>query len=84
MKLHATPNEVDDAGDHVDPDELISPRLMEKLTGMSDVTIWRLRRRGDFPEPIIVSPGRKAYTRSQYRAWIRQRRGLATGNPSAE
>ncbi|TBY07314.1 helix-turn-helix transcriptional regulator [Rhizobium laguerreae] len=56
----------DDDGD----DGLFAPREVERLTTLSRMTIWRLRRRGRFPPPVHPSPGRVAYRRRDVRAWF--------------
>ncbi|QIG52535.1 AlpA family phage regulatory protein [Nordella sp. HKS 07] len=40
------------------------------MGGISRSTLWRLRRAKDFPEPIKLSPGRNAWFRSEYKAWL--------------
>lgn len=53
--------------------EIMSPRDVERDLDLDQVTIWRLRRRGEFPEPIRLSPGRKGYLRTDIRAWLASR-----------
>ena len=42
-----------------------------KITTLSRVTHYRMRRKGTFPEPVAISPGRKAYRASEIDAWTR-------------
>ncbi len=42
-----------------------------KITTLSRVTRYRMRREGTFPEPVAISPGRKAYRVSEIDAWAR-------------
>ena len=54
--------------------EILSPReLRDTLDDLSPTTVWRMRRRGEFPEPIRLSPGRVGYRRADVEAWIEQR-----------
>lgn len=56
--------------------EILSPReLRETLGDLSPTTVWRMRRRGEFPEPIRLSPGRVGYRRADVAAWLEQRSG---------
>lgn len=56
------------------PDSIIpryvSPAQLVASTGLSDATLWRMRRRGDLPEPVRLSPGRVAWPESVIRAWL--------------
>jgi prophage regulatory protein len=50
-------------------------RLLRKAevlarTGLSDTTIWRLEKRGEFPKGRRLSPGRVGYLESEVQAWI--------------
>lgn len=42
-----------------------------KITTLSRVTRYRMRREGTFPEPVAISPGRKAYRASELDAWTK-------------
>jgi prophage regulatory protein len=33
--------------------------------------LWRLSKRGDFPKPVNVGPGRIAWVASEIDAWLR-------------
>ena len=52
-----------------------------KRVGISRSTAWRLQRRGDFPKPYVVSPGRVAYRESEVEAW-KASRGHSGARPS--
>ena len=41
--------------------------------GLSNSTIWRLQRRGDFPKPVVLSPGRVGWRACDVEAWIDSR-----------
>lgn len=38
-------------------------------TGLSRTTAWRLQRRGEFPRPYVISPGRVGYLEREIAAW---------------
>lgn len=42
---------------------------VERSTGLSRTTAWRLQRSGDFPRPYVISPGRVGYLESEVEAW---------------
>jgi prophage regulatory protein len=68
------------------PDRLISFTELKSLVGLpySRATLWRMERRGDFPQRIKLSPRRSAWRLSELRAWIDARpRGMAV-RPNAE
>jgi prophage regulatory protein len=54
-------------------DPYISPREFRQITGLSDPTIWRMRRRHELPEPVRLSPGRVAWRASTIRQWLNSR-----------
>jgi predicted DNA-binding transcriptional regulator AlpA len=53
----------------------MSIRELMVLTGLSDTTLWRMRVRGELPEPIRVSPGRVGWPEDTIRAWLAARAG---------
>jgi prophage regulatory protein len=64
------------AADHAQPleDVIDPPRAVYERTSLSSTTVWRLRRAGQFPEPIVLSPGRKGWRRGDITAWLDGRR----------
>lgn len=55
-------------------DRFIPPHEVQQITGgLSLATLWRMRRRGEFPEPVSVSPGRKAWRESDIERWMQSR-----------
>jgi prophage regulatory protein len=62
---------------HSTLDRVLKSREVEKITGLSSTTIWRERRRGTFPEPIRISPGRNGWRASDLATWIEDRRSVA-------
>ena len=51
---------------------LRKPAVVARV-GMSGVTIWRLQKRGDFPQSIRISPGAVAWREADVEAWIAAR-----------
>ena len=55
-------------------EKLIPLAAVLELTGhISVTTIWRMRRAKQFPEPVAVSPNRKAWRESEIDAWLKAR-----------
>jgi len=52
---------------------ILSPRRLSEITGLAPATIWRMRRRGDLPEPIRLSPGRVGWPEDVIRTWLAER-----------
>ena len=50
--------------------------VQEMTGGMSDTTIWRMRRAKQFPEPVSISPNRKAWRKSDITTWMKARMWL--------
>jgi predicted DNA-binding transcriptional regulator AlpA len=82
MELHAcltTDNDIPESTAGPDPDRIVRPKAAESLTGLSGVTIWRLRKKGDFPPLVRLTPtaaGKNAaigWRRSDLMAWLRAR-----------
>lgn len=55
----------------------LSPRELIALTGLSDTTLWRMRQRGDLPEPVRLSPGRVAWREDVISEWLENRSAVA-------
>ena len=54
-------------------DRILRPRELANHVGLSLATVWRLRRRGDLPEPIRLSPGCVGWRSSVVDAWLQTR-----------
>lgn len=54
---------------------IVSPRQLMDLTGLSAATLWRLRKRGELPNPIQLSPGRVGWRSDEITTWINSRSG---------
>jgi prophage regulatory protein len=57
-------------------DRILRIREVEKITGLSNTTIWRERQRGTFPEPVKISTGRHGWRASDLNAWLDARRPI--------
>jgi len=50
-------------------DRLLPWRKVKDLTGISRTTAWRLQNAGDFPRPVVISPGRVGWREADVLAW---------------
>lgn len=50
-------------------DRLLPWRKVKDLTGISRTTAWRLQNAGEFPRPVVISPGRVAWRERDVIAW---------------
>jgi prophage regulatory protein len=55
------------------PDDLILRSERKRLVPLSDATIWRMERRGEFPRRVAISSKRVAWRRSEIALWLEQR-----------
>jgi predicted DNA-binding transcriptional regulator AlpA len=53
--------------------ELVAPRHLHLVAGISSTTAWRLRKLGRFPLPIRLTATRCAYRMADLRAWVAAR-----------
>jgi prophage regulatory protein len=61
---------------------ILSPKRLAEITGLAPATLWRMRRRGELPEPIRLSPGRVGWLESTVVAWLQSRETRET-SPAA-
>lgn len=54
-------------------DSLLRRREVEKITGLSRSTIYRLMQESDFPRPVKVGPSAVRWKLSHIMAWIESR-----------
>lgn len=52
---------------------ILRPRELSRHIGLSLATLWRLRRRGELPEPIRLSPGCVGWRASEVETWLQAR-----------
>jgi predicted DNA-binding transcriptional regulator AlpA len=56
--------------DHREIDDRLLPwPKVKDITGLSRTTAWRLQKAGDFPLPVVISPGRVGWRESELEAW---------------
>ena len=60
----------------------LSRAEVRALTGLSATTIWREIRAGRFPEPVALSPNRKAIRTNDIAEWVRGRSAKPLVNES--
>ena len=55
---------------HMTSLKLYSERELDELGILCRATRWRLRGEGKFPQPIVISKGRKAYLSETIEEWL--------------
>lgn len=56
--------------------KILRVKEVSELLSLSKSTIWRLRREGDFPEPLKLGPKSVGWYESDVTAWIKSRNRL--------
>lgn len=64
-------------------DRLLPWRKVKDLTGLSRTTAWRRQKAGDFPIPVVISPGRVGWRESEVAAWQASRSPRSAAPPKA-
>lgn len=54
-------------------DRLLPDAVVQERTSLDRTTRWRLAKKGQFPAPIQISPGRVAWSESSITAWIAEK-----------
>lgn len=57
-------------------DQIIRPRNLSAITGLSRTTTWRLERAGNFPHRVQLSAGAVGWRMSEVQAWLEDRRAV--------
>lgn len=65
---------------HWDNSNIIRPRDLKALTGLSRTTIWRLERAEDFPKRIRLSAGAVGYKMADIQIWLDSRQIVGVGH----
>ena len=55
------------------PDSIVRPTEMAQRLGVSRSTLWRMRRRAEFPEPLRISAGAVGWREATIREWFDHR-----------
>lgn len=55
------------------PIRILRKPAVRERTGLSDATIWRMYRRGDFPRPIRLSANAVGWRETDVDEWLRTR-----------
>jgi predicted DNA-binding transcriptional regulator AlpA len=50
--------------------KFLSIAIVDEMSGLSNVTRWRMENRGDFPKRRQISPNRVAYLESEILTWM--------------
>ncbi|KRB40947.1 AlpA family transcriptional regulator [Phenylobacterium sp. Root700] len=61
-------------------DRILPWLRVRDIAGISRTTAWRLQNIGDFPRPVMLSPGRVGWRESDVRAWRASR--VPRGQPA--
>ena len=59
------------------------PAVTAQCGGISRVEVWRLRRRGEFPQPVLIGARRVAWIADEIDTWVQAQinRSRATRQP---
>jgi len=63
-------------------DRLLPWKKVKDLTGLSRTTAWRLQKAGDFPPPVVISPGRVGWRESEVAVWKASRAPRSASRPA--
>ena len=77
--MSASTNGVRDS--QTEANRILRPRDLRDRLGLSLATVWRLRRRGELPEPIRLSPGCVGWRATDIDQWLVARQA-STGRRS--
>lgn len=53
--------------------EIIRPRELQRLTGLSKTSIWRLAKKGEFVPKIRLTNNSIGYRRTDIERWVEER-----------
>lgn len=59
----------DDPDAWIEDERLIDGKTVQRITGMSRTSIYRLVRADKFPKPLNPTPGRNMWRLDKVRAW---------------
>jgi len=56
---------------------ILDKKKVRRKTGLSDPTIWRLEKAGEFPERVNITPSRVGWIEEEVDKWLASRpRGI--------
>lgn len=56
-----------------DKDRIIRSREVQELTGLSRTTLWRMERKGEFPDRLPLSAGSVGWRLSEVEEWVKSK-----------
>lgn len=59
--------------EYIEENMLLSKKTVFAMVGLSDTTIWRMERRGEFPRRKQLSKNRVAWVKKDIVNWINSR-----------
>lgn len=59
---------------HAGHDRLLGWDQVMEISGLSRSTLWRLQKRGDFPDPVRLAPRRLGWWESDLIVWAKSRK----------
>jgi prophage regulatory protein len=62
----------------------LSKATVDDMTGLSNVTRWRMEKRGEFPKRRQISPNRVAYLESEVLNWMDSRPTSDISSPNGD
>lgn len=63
--------------------ELLSIRQVAQRLSIGRTSLWQIAKEPDFPRPVRVTAGRKAFLASEIDAWIAERVAERDGRDAA-
>ncbi len=57
------------ADDWIEKERLVDRKTVQRITGMSRTSVYRLIRAEKFPKPVHPTPGRNMWRLDKVRAW---------------
>lgn len=58
-------------------DRVLPPHVVIERTSLSRPTLWRLMKKGEFPQSLKLSPGRIGWSERAVSDWLNAKTGVA-------
>ena len=55
------------------PDRIIRAKEVQQITGLSRTTLWRMERKGEFPDRVSLGVGSVGWKLSEVNEWVNNR-----------